>query len=265
MENKILTISEDLPKIVLNLWVEDFMNVKVENIRESEHVVFYKEQLKKYRKYEIDVITLCDHPFALAMGGINSVMTFEEMKTKIKQKFQAMKELGLIITSVDFEKIKNDYYPLPRTNLTRIWCADYLKNESKAFSALNNHYDVPGYIIVLNDPDQETIKLKWFFSDLFPLAQEIQNACIYFKEVKGKGAANPRNEKLVRDIGPESEIGFTDFGDLENIIKENETGKYYIVDTELKSFKFSIKGDLLRQMIYARYRFVFVAAIILLC
>lgn len=255
--------SEELPKKVLDFWFQQRLEKNYEDIKDNPKLAgLYAEQLAEYQKYEANIESLSNNPLASVMGGMNYAMSFDEMKERIKQKFIAMKKAGLIISSEEFAKVKDDYYDLKRDNLTRIWCADYVKEKIRTSDNLKDTYDVPDYVIVLN-PNQKKIEIIWYLDSLFPLAGEIKGATIYFKAIKGKGAADDRNKRLLDDIGLTSEIGFKDFGDIGNIIKEKETGKYYIVDTELNSFSFPIKGELLKMLDYARYRFKYLNDIVL--
>jgi hypothetical protein len=110
----------------------------------------YAELLVTYKNYEENLEQIKDLPEASVWGGINYAMSLDEMKQKIKETFHEMKEKGLIVARDEFEHIKGNYYAL-FTDLTRIWGGEYLKRKINESSSLRSKYDVPQYIIILDD------------------------------------------------------------------------------------------------------------------
>lgn len=188
---------------------------------------------------------------ASLMGGINYVMTLDEMKQTVKDKFSAIKKNGGVISKADFEKIKDRYYlDKPSNKLSRIWGIEYLKKQFNTSKYLNEHYGVPGYVIVADDPNK--LKVSISFNDVrlpVPIVDTLENATIYFETIKGRGVAKTTN-KL-----PLTGIGYYDFKDAGNIIEDSQTGRLYIVDTEYSAFDFSMDPNLKKLLDYARKKF----------
>ncbi len=188
--------------------------------------------------------------WATLFCGINYIMTLDEMKKKVEVKFREMKNKGLIVSRDEFEKIEKIYFTeKPSDNLSRIWGGEYLKGKINESKYLQEKYDVPNYVIVADD-DPDHIKVKLYFGNLmFPMPTSLKNASVYFIKIVGTPSA-----LLVKDdLSP---IGFTDFSDPGNIIRDKKTGKYYVIDTEFKSFEPKIKSSRMYNMlIYTRKRF----------
>ena len=214
----------------------------------------YNELVNQYKRLE-DNLTgfknfLESYHLVTLFGGINYAMTLDEMKKKIKAKFSEMK----IISKDEFKKIEKIYFTeKPDTDITRIWGGEYLKSKINESEYLQEKYDVPKYVIVADD-DPDHIKVKFDFGiEMFPMAIVLENATIYFVKIVGVPAGLSSTVKF--DLSP---IGFDDFSDPGNIIREKNTNMYYVVDTEFKSFKWDIKSEKIRNMLeYTRKRFLY--------
>ncbi len=194
----------------------------------------YENYLENNQKKE----ALKNMPILMIGGGLNYMMTLEEMKQKIKEKFSAMKKNGLIISKADFGKIKNKYFvPTGNNDLSRLWGAEYLKNRISTSPNLSKKYDVPGYIIVVDNPKLISVKIG-LEHRFFPLVSLLENGMIYFEKIAGERVAGAITSNADIDIGKVSGIGYADFSDKGNIILNSENHKEYIVDTEIKSFDF---------------------------
>ena len=191
------------------------------------------------------------HPSAYIFGEINYDMTLEEMKQKIREKLNTMKKRGLLISKEEFKKIKNVYFDYPFTNITRIWGIEYLKKKINESEYLRKKYNVPGYVIVVDDISDIKIELDFYNSD-FPsyFFKSPENAAVYFENINGTSSYQA---DLIEDLLP---IGFVDFMGTGNIRQEKESGKYYIIDTERKSFKIPVKNhDLRKFILYSSAKF----------
>ena len=162
-------------------------------------------------------------------GGINYSMTLDDMRKKVKEKFQNLKNSGLIISKKDFGKAKDQYYDKPSDNLTRIWGADYIRQQLQE-KKWEDRYGVPDYIIVVDDPHAIQVVLN-FTQERWPTVSLLLNGDIYFKKIVGKGVGNNSMDL--------TEIHYVDVGsseDKKHNVLQTATGKRYIVDTEFKSF-----------------------------
>ena len=207
----------------------------------------YNELIESYKVFENELEEFKEieeqDPLAILFGGIDYTMTLYEMRQKIKEKFSEMKKKGLIISKAKFEKIKKKYFTSHR-DLTRIWGVEYLKGKINKSEYLRKNYDVPNYVIVADDPNR--IKVNIYFNEMFPLLRDLENDSIYFIKIVGIPSAFLH---IVRtDL---SSIGFDDFSGPGNIILDDKTGKYYVVDTEIKSFKGRTVANLKDQFAYA--------------
>ncbi len=199
-----------------------------------------------YEKQENSINSLHIDPKVNPYGDMNYAMTLKEMEQIVKNKFDAMKQKGLIISKEEFEKIKKSYYidnthRDQLTDLTRIWGAKYLKEKINKSDKLHGQYDVPDYIIVADNP--EKINVELWFGENFPTAGRLKNAKIFFKNIEG--APIGCNPSVFDDIGPRSAVGYADLSldnsvwtarHCENVIKDTVSGINYIVDTESRSF-----------------------------
>jgi hypothetical protein len=192
-------------------------------------------------------------------GGINYSMNLDDIKKVLTTFFENLKREGKIITQEEYQKLKSTFRY--ERKLDRIFGAEYLKKKFREKHL--DRYDVPDYVIVADNPHELAVTID--FNTLpFPTPRELTNGRIYFKEIKGQGAAYEAYIK--RDIGLESGIGFQDFSQPGNIIMEEDPeGKYlplerkkYIVDIEPKSFEdfdFLVNGAIYLVLQYGRERF----------
>jgi len=185
------------------------------------------------------------HPSTFIFGDIHYAMTLDEMIQKIKLKLMAILKENNIITKKEFKKIKDKYHDCPFTKITRIWGAKYLKKKIDDSEYLQKKYDVPNYKIVVENLSDIKVLLD-FYNPQFPSYHFVpENAAIYFEKIE-KGDQHPKSgffdSNIKNDLLP---LGFIDYGHNNIILgykKENkETIKYYIVDTERKSFKIPVE------------------------
>ena len=213
----------------------------------------YKKTVKAYKELENKLRLIKQIPSASMWGGINYSMSLDEMKQTVKEIFDAMKKNGQIISKNDFEKIKNNYYVRkPHNDATRIWGNQYLKKQIDKSTFLKKMYDVPNYIIVMDN--EHPIKVTLFFgNNKFPEVTELENATIYFEKIIGEPVATKSLD--TREIGIQSGIGYDDFSDPGNILLDEKTGKKYVVDTEFKSFQIPLTPKAENLLKYAYRRF----------
>lgn len=205
-----------------------------------------EESFANYKKY------IKESPLESMWGGINYSMTLDEMKKAVKAKFQEMKKQGLIISEQDFAKIKNQYYDKPSNNLSRIWGADYLRQKIHANNKMLSDYDVPEYIIVVDNPSKIGLVLS-FALERWPTVAKLTNGYIYFKNIEGEEVGN--NAWALKEIYYD-DVG-SDPKKKANVIQDEKTGKKYIVDTEFKSFEIpSSKSDFVECQPYYYRRFL---------
>ena len=185
---------------------------------------------KKLKKKKGSIRNLFETVDTSLMGSINYGMSWDEIEKKVTKMFTRMRENGSIVTKKEFEKIKNQYYDLERDDISRIWGADYLKRAISQDPELSQ-YDVPDYVIVLDDLKTVTIYIKFDESWNVPAISTIRaggsRPKIYFKSISGK---NVTSQSTVL-----KKIGFNDFLG-ENVIEDATTKKRYIIDTETGSF-----------------------------
>ncbi|MCK9543010.1 MAG: hypothetical protein M0R03_13365 [Novosphingobium sp.] len=210
----------------------------------------YERLLTQYKSYENKLQYIQKEPKISIFGHINYNMSLDQMKEKTNEIFQKFKQDGLIISKSEFEKVKNDYFYKQYSDLTRIWGIEYLKDSINKSKFLSDRYATPDYIIVADNPEEITVELN-FFNNKFAIVSTLKDAKFYLKNIKGSKAAYDYHEY----IGISSGIGFSDFSDPGNIIMDEETGKYYIVDTEFKSFTIELDHKLKELLNYAKERF----------
>lgn len=213
------------------------------------------QKIERYALLDSMVPTLAYEPLASLWGGIHYGMSLQEMKQSVNALFHAMHAEGKIISRTDFEKIKEDYYAessrRAQKDLSRLWGAFYLKDSINKSDDLASRYDVPDYLIV---SDGQIIEVEFIFHPTWPIVWHIKNASLYFKRVKGVFSDDRIMHK--RDIGYPSGIGFRDFFDRGNVMRDLHTGKYYVVDTEFKSFRIAVP-DLMKELCeYASKKFM---------
>ncbi len=232
-EQQVAGGEQPLYKIIANTVAEGYKRI----YKEEKYKKKYATLVSIYRDYEDNWDTYKKkldgekHWAKQLIGGnFNYAMTLDEIKQIIKDKFVAMKRKGLIISKDEYEKIKSSYINRPSTNLTRIWGADWLKTGIELHK--NKDYDVPGYKIVSCNPNSINVIL-FIGNARFPIAARLKEAFIDFVKIIGPPAGS----------GPHPlprKLGYVDLGaslaKAANIRKETSTGKYYIVDTEMKSF-----------------------------
>jgi len=228
----------------------------------------HSQLVEKYKQYESYLEKIRNSPELSSIAsslltGITYAMTLEEMKQKIKEKFSEMKKNGLIISKDEIESIKDKYYHhdtahlSAHQDLTRIWGTEFLKKKISEFPYLSKNYDVPGYIIVGDDLSKISVDISFSAGGIFPIVATLNNGKIYFEKITGDRVASWNNRMLVSDLGVHgtSGIGYDDFSDRGNIIKQAGTNKYYIIDTEERNFKRDMDERLKEILKYAADRF----------
>jgi len=247
-------LEQDLPQILAQQYIIEW--VLPHSFNDHNYLATkYKKLTEEYQKHEANLQELKNQPIASVMGGINYSMTLDEMLEKLQNKFLHLKQNNQIISQEEFENIKDGYFDLPHTDLTRIWGAEYLKEKIQQSSYLRTKYDVPDFVIVLNDSNELTINIS-FYTRLFPIPLELLNGHIYFKKIHGQPLAARSNSTLAHDIGTISGIGFDDFK-TGNLIQDTQSGIIYIIDTEFRSFKLPISAQLESLLNYAAERFLY--------
>lgn len=230
---------EHATEIKNNPIYEKAYNDAFETTKEKEYAAF----LPLYKKYEEnisnpDVIkAYSQDPLAQVSGGISYAMTIDEMKEVAKQKFQALKTEGKIITPREFEAIKNNYHEVEpqHTDLTRVWGADYLK---KRFAENNTqNFDVPDYVIVTENPNHLKIELNLANTEN-PRISALKNGHIYFQRIEGRPIANVVGHNIKFTGYADFATGGHDQQKNRNILEDSASGINYVVDTEIKSFSF---------------------------
>lgn len=178
--------------------------------------------LATYRNFE-NLIAQDPHIlFYPVAGGITYNMSLNQMKTFITKKFEDLYNQGKILTPKQFQELDENQWHPQDTKLTRIWGAEYLAQKFKENQ--QNNLKVPEYIMVVNNLDN--LKIRIYLSPGFPIIAALVNGKIYAEKIVGRPAAR----SVV--VGH----GYTDYSALDNIIYDNNTKKYYVVDTEYKSF-----------------------------
>ncbi len=168
----------------------------------------FEEQLGKGNKFL---------PTYEVAGSLSYAMPIDEIIHTVKTKFKEMHKNNQIITKNEFQTLDPNKWYNKGENLTRIWGAEYLAKRG---------YNVPKYIIVVDDPNN--IKIKIVLRIGFPSIEYIENGTVYAEKIIGEPAAAD-----VRPIG--SDHGYTDYSDSGNILRTQDDSLYF-VDTEYKSF-----------------------------
>ena len=175
-------------------------------------------------------------------GYLNYLMTLDEMKVVVEDKFKQMRRNGQILTKDEFKQRDSAEWYYKGDELTRIWGAEYLAE--KFAEAGEPKFKVPEYIIVVDDP--ENIQADIWFTDCFPVMNKIKNSTIYAEYIRGDGAAHQLQEELAeKKLSPlerrrrtglfKLAHGYTDFSGNNNILRTIE-GDNYFVDTAWDSF-----------------------------
>lgn len=158
-------------------------------------------------------------------GSINYFMSVKEIIEVVKAKFKNMYRKGQIITKQQFaEKDQSKWFRRARTDLTRIWGAEYLARKFKENNKTG--YKVPEYSIVVDD--LKKIQVILYMGNLcFPFISEIGNGEIIAEKIEGTEIA-VKGQDLIG-------FGYTDYSAPGNVIM-NKEGIIYPVDTEYNSF-----------------------------
>ena len=238
------------------------LGLSVEKARkkiEKKHKELLHKLTRQYEKYEKKYKKLCfligkneesnTKVVTRVSGGLDYSMTLNEMKQYIKNRFLEIKKRGLIISKAQFKKIKSNYYLKSEhcfsRDLTRIWGIEHVKFMINNDKELRNIIDVPGYVIVVNNPKKpisvelELFPLVYGISQISPIVSKLKNADIYFEYIDGKDATKKMKKECGQEHKQLKKLFFTDFGADElagrgNILRKD--GKLYIVDTERRSF-----------------------------
>jgi len=228
-------------------------------VRKYKYYETHWDKLKvRFKKRELKSVSGWVKQKQLIGGNFDYTNTLDEIKQTIKDKFMTMRQKGLIISKDRYEMIKDKYTGHLGYDLTRVWGAEYLKKEIEK-AREQEGYGVPDYVIVADNPNVINIELS-VLTTHFPVASKLKQGEAFtdFKKIIGPPAGNPKDHPKIL------EMGYTDLGpsdrQMENIRQDTETGKYYIVDTEIKSFRLKDYYTSLRDYSfadYARKRFLY--------
>ncbi len=185
------------------------------------------------------------------IGPLHYGMTLEKMKQVVIEKFKSMVDSGTIIRKTTKEK-KFDQTALfltrDRTNLTRIWGAEFLKKNLPKEGSLNV---VDHYIIV--DDDARELEVTIFHDD-YPYVSKIKNGGqIFSTKIEGE-----KNASAFASSDVLKNLFYSDFSDEGNILCDSSHTNW-IVDTERKSFDAPELDDIafqIREYVKLRFRFL---------
>lgn len=163
-------------------------------------------------------------------GNISYMLNLDEINEVLKNKVHTLMNMGKIVHQTNFHI--TEWYDRPSTNLTRIWGADYIKNLIEESN--NTTFDVPEYIIVLENDAKALECSITCMNDKTPMITDLLNGKIYFKKIEGECVANNLRSNMFLN-----NIGYVDMnGDNCNIIQDSN-GINWIVDTEFSAFDFT--------------------------
>lgn len=207
---------------------------------------------------------------ASIMGGINYAMSLEEMKKTVYDTFMQLRRQKRIFSREEFLLVQNDYVitshlERDQKDLTQLWGAMYLKKELQASPYLTTYYDVPEYIIVVDDLSHVQLLLT-FLGDTYPMVSIIQNGTLYRKKIDGtmpefsltcssREDVDKEGPKTIgdidRDIGTSTNILFRVTSSEKNILKDSTRNVHYIVRTALENFEFTFTPEQTNVLDYA--------------
>ncbi|MBA3816056.1 MAG: hypothetical protein H0X29_05975 [Parachlamydiaceae bacterium] len=170
-------------------------------------------------------------------GGLDWGMSLAEMQAAITEKFVQMAPEDRVLTEKSFkDQARETFYPLTGpglTNLTRIWGADFLKENLTDISTLRA---VKNYLVINDSATEIEIQLVRGTSLVsefpmnYPVISAVENAGIFSKIIHGEPKASS-----YRSSPPLVRLQYADFSDPGNI-REDAAGIGWVIDTELKSF-----------------------------
>lgn len=170
-------------------------------------------------------------------GGLDWGMSLEEMQASITEKFVQMAAGGRVLTEKSFkDQARKTFYPLTGpglTNLTRIWGADFLKQNFTDVSTLKA---VENYLVINDSVTEIEIRLVRGHSLVsefpmnYPVISTIENAGVFSKIISGEPKASS-----YRSSPTLARLQYADFADPGNI-REDIDGIGWVIDTEIKSF-----------------------------
>lgn len=219
-----------------NQLVNELVKLYMEEHNDMNISIEEKEELfNKYNTYEqhFDEIkqkiteVINSIPLSSIYGGINYLMTYEEMHNFIKHKIIELYKKGIIVS--ELKDIDDWYYT--RENLTRFWGAQYLENQFNNNKNIFDNFRVPEFKIVI--PDFTNINVIVRMTDFLPMIYTFDKCKIYTRKIYGRPCAHTIDFVTKSEL---ASIHYMDFADKGNIICTKTN--YYIVDTELKSFTF---------------------------
>jgi len=160
-------------------------------------------------------------------GFLNYFMTIPEIVDSLKSSLKDVRILNLH----EFDKLDRNQWFECGSNITRILGAKYLKNYFNENGVKN--FDVPEFIVVVeNCNDNKTLQIKLHLDNDFPMAVSILNAKIYSRKIIGEPVAIYHLENEILRYCKYVDL----YGDNGNIIRDDDTGVDYVVDTEANSF-----------------------------
>lgn len=171
-----------------------------------------------------------------AAGGIKWTMGLEKIETFVQDKFDELRQTGILMFRSEFEKNENPSHfrttgkifkeGQKRRELDRLWVAEYLRKELAHVEL----YKVPRVIVIIEDNVKSLPVSLWPYGPAI-LITEFGEECgeVLIENIEdGIPAANMSSHMPLR------EAGYVDFSDSGNILKGKD-GKYYVVDTDWKS------------------------------
>lgn len=171
-------------------------------------------------------------------GFLHYGMSLKEMNEVIQNQFRRMIAENTFIREESLEGKRHLYYPENRegsNDISRVWGAEFLNSRLQKHTFLK----AAKHIVVLKTGASE-VQFNIYHDitnpENYPLMR-LKNAYVLSERIDGKlGVDDCPYLDLLR------ELGYVDFGDLGNIIKTSDS-KYYVVDTEIKSFNEPTKSD----------------------
>lgn len=167
-------------------------------------------------------------------GSLHYGMSLEEMQEAITDKFKDMASTGHVKKQSDLKGQENKYFShssddltTGSNNLTRIWGAQFLKEELKGNEDTLN---VADHFLIVED-GATSLEITVLDNKRFPSIWRVDNGYVLSQRITGRPSAKDYWEHKAL-----KKTGFHDFSDPGNILKD-ENGVGWIVDTESKGLR----------------------------